>query len=302
MNKNDFEAKLEKFDLLAASTQERLTDIMSLLTDKRIPSKEELASLDGEFKALRISYEDAVALAKARLLEEELPPAGSGLKEYAIAVETSSAALIKQQIEKAEMILTRFTKIHAKLSEYALALKPYQDAAYDLLKELSEENIEDATTATVAQEVFLDVIDVENIHSPEGVALLEEVSRHYPPQVQWGLAGHQYYFDTSNNDDIRVESEQEDIAAPAHKGSEGIEIDKEIPNSLKVENSCLRKDSISVQMKRYWAFLFDKYKFTDDDNMRPSYLIDAIKKNSELLQYLYSAKDALNKDEYQTVK
>ena len=79
MNKNEFEAKLEKFDLLAESTQARLTGIMALLTDKRVPSKEEITALDDEFEALRTNYEDAVELAKSRILGEELPPEGSGL-------------------------------------------------------------------------------------------------------------------------------------------------------------------------------------------------------------------------------
>ena len=453
MNKNDFEAMLEKFDHLVTSAQERLTDIMSLLADKRIPSKEDIELLDSDFEALRISYEDAVVLAKARLLEEELPPVGSGLMEYAVAVETSSAALIKQQIEKAEMILTRFTKIRAKLSEYALVLKPYQEAAADLLKELSAETVDEATNATVAQEVLLDAIVVENIHSPEGFALLEEVSKHYPMQVQWGLVGHQYYVDDSDNDVIRVESGHEDVEVPtADEGHSDTGKDTVVQDSLEMTNaaeteketevnietgettinavsgaeepvlvpvesdtsdgvvfpetispinkiktstpsassfrkeiikigrinpelkivlplltnvgvltkeqaflfgvcmdcfdetdknrnsveisidaltqkgylacykyetegreeeayclsnycySCIRKDSISVQMKGFWALSFGKYKFIGDDNMQPNNLIGAIKKNSELLRYLYSAKDALDDNEYQIVK
>ena len=151
MNKNEFEAKLEQFDLLAESTQARLTGIMALLTDKRVPSKEEITALDDEFEALRTNYEDAVELAKSRILGEELPPKGSGLKDYATAIETSSSMMIKKQIEKAALILERFTRIRAKLSEYALALKPYQEAAADLLKELSEETIEEIASTTVAQ-------------------------------------------------------------------------------------------------------------------------------------------------------
>ena len=450
MNKNDFEAMLEKFDLLATSTQERLADIMSLLADKRIPSKEEIELLDGNFEELRISYEDVVALAKVRLLEEELPPVGSGLKEYAIAVENSSAALIKQQIEKAEMILIRFTKVRAKLSEYALVLKPYQDIAANLLKELSEETIEEATNATVAQNVFLEAIDAKNIHSQEGLALLEEVSKHYPMQVQWGLVGHQYYVDLADNDVVCVESEYEEGSVfKVHEGYNetgtdikgtsslemlnATEVGKETDVSVEIGDkttnavlgvaeptlvleesnnndsvissetispvnkiktstpsassfrkeilkigkinpeirivlplltnvgvltkeqaflfgvcmdmldetdksrhaieisidvltrkgylacyktkgyeealyclsnycySCLRKDSVSVQMKGYWALSFGKYKFIGDDDMRSSNLTEAIKKNSELLQYLYSVKNTLEEDKIQVV-
>lgn len=461
MKKNDFQAKLEKFDLSAKSTQERLLGIMSLLESRKIPSKDEIEALDVEFEVLRINYEDAVALAKDQLLGEELPPEGSGLKEYAIAVEASTAMLVRQQIEKAGVILTRFTRIRAKLSEYALALKPYQDAAADLIKELSEDRLEEATTATAASEALLNAIDAENIHSSEGFALLEEVSKHYPMQVQWGLVGHQYYVDTADNEDApilfaesayeksspsekdadyesreeseeahnspeisnAVDTEKEEAISGEEKGCEllidgsaaqavfsessektvendigdgmvypkifspinkiktgtpsassfrkeiikigrinpGIKIvlplltnvgvvtkeqaylfsvcmdcfDETDKSRNAVEISidaltrkgylacykyeiegheeeafclssycynCLRKDSIWVQMKEYWALSFGKYKFISDENIQKSILLDAIKKNDDLVQYLYTSRDALNADEYQIVK
>ena len=461
MNKNEFEAKLEKFDLLAESTQARLTGIMALLTDKRVPSKEEITALDDEFEDLRTNYEDAVELAKSRILGEELPPEGSGLKDYATAIETSSLMMIKKQIEKAGLILGRFTRIRAKLSEYALALKPYQDAAADLLKELSEETVEEIASTTVAQEALLGAIDAENIHSPEGFALLEEVNKHYPMQIQWGLVGHQYYVETAEekhisdgsdtfaqedpcsseavmNNETTVQVEASDrIAEPADisadinqpeieareaevslldEGSQSSStevtsvespvVQETVPNEITSEfispvnkiktgnpsassfrkevikigrinteikivlplltnvgvltkkqaylfavcmecfeetdknrnaieisidalvqkgylacyrigsngfdedvyclsgycYKCLRKDSISVQMKGFWGLSFGKYKYLAEDTMTVSRLQNAVKKNSDLIQYLYSEKDALSEEEYQTIK
>lgn len=201
MKNNEFQDKLEKFDTLAKSTQERLTGIISLLESCKIPSRDAIETLDADFEALRVNYEDAVALAKDQLFAEELPLEGSGLREYAAAVKNSSVLRIKQQIEKAEKILSRFTRIRAKLSEYEQALKPYQDAAQDLLKELSEETIDEVTVATKAPEVLLDAIDIEDIHSSEGFALLGEVSKYYPTQVQWGISGRLYYIDNPNTEE-----------------------------------------------------------------------------------------------------
>ena len=208
MSKNEFEAILEKFNLLVAGTQEQLTEIMSMLESSKVPSKEKIDALDVNFEELRTNYEEAVALAKEQLLERELPLEGSGLKEYAIAVENSATIIIRQQIEKARILLTRFTRIRAKLSEYALALKPYQETAAELLKELSEESIDGIMPDTAAPEAFLNAIDTENIHSPEGFALLEEVSKHYPRQVQWGLSGGYYYVEASDNENDSAVSEE----------------------------------------------------------------------------------------------
>lgn len=446
MDKKNFEAELEKFDYLAEKTQEHLTEIMSLLATKRIPSKEDIDALDNQFEALRIHYEDAVSLAKNCLCEEELPPKGRGLEEYAIAVENSSAKIVKQQLERARRILTRFIGIRSKIADYAMALKPYQDAAEELLKELSEKKIDEINTATIAPKVLLDAIDEENIHTPEGFAILEEVSKHYPPRIQWALSAHEYYVDElkeeitdagfesaedletgegTNSEEATAEpQEQPEANAPAETGtleasaesipeeaeplpelvhiptddeSHNAESDETIcpVNRIKtgtpsasafrkeiiklgrinpllrtllplltnvgvftkeqaflfgvcmgcfketdksrnaVEISvdmlarkgylscyrydvegyeseaycltgycyhCLRKDSISVQMKGYWDLSFGKYKFIGDDAMQKTALIDAVKKNGVLLQYLYSMKDTLDEQEFMAVK
>ena len=463
MNKNDFEATLEKFDLLAVSTQERLTEMMSLLASSKVPSNEDVNALNDSFEALRSNYEDAVALAKERLSEMELPPEGSSLKEYAVAVENSSAIYVRQQIEKAETILSRFTRIRAKLSEYALILKPYQDTAAELLNELSEQTIEKITPETVAPAALLDAIDTDNIHSKEGFALLEEVSRHYPNQVQWGLVGHQFFIESEDSKEESAYSKEElaqvdslpekeitvsdttepgqnadaveaavscdeqkeepesgqsklgvilnpsnsdtnvpsmtltddaseereaanapsiqDILSPVNKIKTGtpsassfrndvIKLGKINPEikvilplltnvgaltkeqaflfgvcmdcieetdksrnavALSIEAlvhkgylacykyvvngqdkeafclssycyNCVRKDSISVQMKGYWALSFGKYRFIADENICEKKLLDAINSNSALVHYLYAMRETLEKKAYRIVK
>ena len=446
MEKRSFEAELEKFDLLAEKTQGQLTEIMSLISAKRIPSKEVINTLDEAFSALRTHYEDAVSLAKDCLHKDELPQEGSGLEEYAVAVENSSARRVRQQLEKARGILTRFTRIRSKIAVYALELKPYQDAAADLLKELSEERIEELNTATIAPKVLLDAIDEEDIHTPEGFALLDEVGKHYSQKIQWGLSAHEYYVDDSdevsagdepeitvtpetvevtNSEEAAVEHQEspeanestdtgafEDSPEPTSGAVESLPgpvcatADQESDNTKSGETispvnktktgtpsatafrkeiirlgrinpllrtllplltnvgvvtkeqaflfgvcmdcfketdksrnaveisidilarkgylscyqydvegyereaycltgycyHCLRKESIAIQMKGYWDLSFGKYKFIGDHQMQKSALIDAVKKNSVLLQYLYSMKDTLDEQEYMAVK
>lgn len=457
MKKNEFEAKLEKFDLLAQSAQTRLTDIVTLLTSKKVPSKEEVTALDDDFEALRTNYEDAVMLAKEQLCAEDLPQNGSSLLEYKDAIDSSTALMMKQQIEHADIILSRFARIRAKLSDYSMVLKPYQDAAADLLKELSEYNIDDISSAIIAPEALLSAIETENIHSPKGFSLLEEVSKHYPMQVQWGVVGHQYYIeslqqeaellmsddsiqedthsaekgtefkalslevdngrvevanltkkaqgeseeaDASIDDDLAItnsagshpaeetfsenevanESTFQDTISPVNKIKTGspsassfrkevikigrinpeIKIilplltnvgvmtkkqafllsvcmdcieetdksrnaieksmdvlaqkghlacyvcdidghDEEIYSLACYCYNCLRKDSISVQMKGFWALSFGKYKLIAEENMLKEKLQSAVYKNKELIQYLCSEKDALAEKDYQLV-
>ena len=450
MHKNDFEARIEKFDRVAVDTQEQLKKVLLLLSASKVPSKDEIDSLDKKFETLRIYYEEAVASAEDQLLIEELPQEGSGLKEYAIAVENSFARLVRQQIERAKSCLTRFTRIRAKLSVYSAALKPYQDAAYRFLEELSEENADKIDSAIEAPKVLLDAIDVEDIHSPEGVALLKEVSKHYPSEIQWGLSGKQYYVETyadnrfidssgeaaglgdseadediyeeseicnsadadkrepsdsvkepcivhtdtesenkevpinsvnisikSDNDDSNISSatisptnkiktgtpsassfkkeiiklgkitpelrtilplltnvgaltkeqafqfgvcldciEETDKSRKALESSLDALIQKGYLACYKVEiegneeevfclsnycSNCLRKESICSQMKGYWALSFGKYNLIGDNTISKIQLLDAVKKNCDMLQYLYTLRGTMSEDDYQTV-
>lgn len=72
-----------------------------------------------------------------------------------------------------------------------------------MLHELSEDNISEMISETEAPELFLKALDTENINGPEGFRVLMEINKYYPMQVQWGLAGGQYFFDES----VGVESE-----------------------------------------------------------------------------------------------
>lgn len=222
--KNDIEVKLEEFDSLATETQTRLKKIVSLLESKKVPSVEETNALDQSLEELRIKYEDFVAFAKTSLLEEEMPPEGSGLEQYRTAIENSSAAAVKQKIEDARIILSRFTRIRGKVIDYSTALKSYQDKATELLKSLSEEKIDEITSGTVAPEIFLNAFDAETVTLP----MLEEVSKYYSQYVQWGLAGNQYYEDTfSYKEDSNDSAESSQEATPS--SVEATESDPQMP-------------------------------------------------------------------------
>ena len=216
MGTDDIEAKIKEFDLLAAETQTRLKEIASLIESQKVPSVEETNALDNNLETLRAKYEDFVAYASATIPDEEMPPEGSSLEEYRTAIENSSTLRIREKIEEARKTLNRFSRIRGKVVEYSLALKPYQEKATELIKSLSEEKIDEITAGTAGPEVFLSAFDTENLTGKP--ALLVEISKYYPNQiVQWGLAGNQYYEDTSiseDDSDKSIKSSQEESTSP----------------------------------------------------------------------------------------
>lgn len=457
MDTNDYNTGLGEFNVIIADIQKQLADFLSLLSTRKVPTETEVEVLDSNFEELRKKYDDIVALAKVQLHGEELPPDGSSIDEYVYAIENSKVRIIRQQVKKAGDVLVKFIKIRAKLNEYAMALKPYQDVAQELLNELSENNIEKITVAMEAPDVFLSAMNLENINSTEGFKLLKQISEHYPIQVQWGLVGHQYYIDeclsasdymfevkgnkqevdlpngefnaiqieTKTEDDVLVakvdtDESNEDIeeAGQGHASVRKTEIteenfsDTENINSNKPKdaelvyemlkpvnkikigspsassfrkdivklgklnheikavlplltnfgvltkeqaylfgvcmdcfeetdknknavelsidmlvakgflavynyedngrqftaycltaycNSCIKKDSISSQMKGFWTLSFGKYHFVHDSEIEKQLLISSVSTNEALLQYVYSVKDFLSKEQFKSI-
>ena len=197
-NADDIEAKLEQFNSLATKTQVLLKGIVSQLESQKVPSMEETNALDHNIEILRKEYDDFVAYAGDLLPKEEMPPEGSGLGEYRKAIENSTALILKRKMEEAREILGRFTRIRGKVAAYSNALKPYQDAAAELLGSLSEEKIHEIIPSTIAPKVFLDALEIEDIAGTEdNLDLIDELGTYYTARVYAGLVGHQYYEDTS---------------------------------------------------------------------------------------------------------
>lgn len=197
MINNDFKSSLNQFNLIASETQKQLSDLAAIISRGKVPAKVDLDVLDSQFKKLAQNYDTIVVIAKKDIIPEEMPPDGSSVTEYANAVEKSKSLIIRQHIERAKQVFTRFIRIRAKLAEYASALLPYQKIAEELLQNLSEMDFDNLKSEMEAPSAFLAAFDLDNIHSPEGFALLDQIKELYSEPVQWGLVGKQYYEDDS---------------------------------------------------------------------------------------------------------
>lgn len=69
-----------------------------------------------------------------------------------------------------------------------------------MLDQIDESVIETIKPKIDALKAFLSAVESENINDPDGIKLLEQVSKYYPMQVQWGLEGKQYYYDVTEKE------------------------------------------------------------------------------------------------------
>jgi len=205
MNTQNINELISLYNQQVGYIKEHLTNLLVVVSDGRIPSKEELTAFDTDMEKLCEKYDGIYAYTRGMVSEEELPPVGSSVIKYADAFMNSKARFFREQMDDVRRILIKFISIKSMLPEYTAVLQPYQDSATELLNQINETTIDAIIPKTEASKVFLAIMEVENINSAEGIKLLEQVSKHYPMQVQWGLAGKQYYFEQSENN-INIEA------------------------------------------------------------------------------------------------
>lgn len=92
MNYADFDNKIKEYDLSAENIRGQLFGLLSLLSERKIPSGMEMDALITNISDLQRIYNEITALAKANLSKTELPPEESGLNAYIAAVETVSVS------------------------------------------------------------------------------------------------------------------------------------------------------------------------------------------------------------------
>ena len=199
MNIQEIQHQLHLFHQKASVVKEQLTDLLVTVSDGRVPSVSDMSALCDDVTFLRTQYQGIYGAAKELTTTQELPEMGKSVDLYVQAAENSRGRVLRQQMKEAEAILTRFAAVQSTLDMYAMALKPYQDAASQMLAQISEETIGDILPQTQAPAVFIQTMEMKNPgSSPEGFQLMQQVSQHYPWAVQMGLSSNQYFSATES--------------------------------------------------------------------------------------------------------
>lgn len=143
MNIQEIQHQLHLFHQKASVVKEQLTDLLVTVSDGRVPSVSDMSALCDDVTFLRTQYQGIYGAAKELTTPQELPEMGKSVDLYVQAAENSRGRVLRQQMKEAEAILTRFAAVQSTLDMYAMALKPYQDAASQMLAQISEETIGD---------------------------------------------------------------------------------------------------------------------------------------------------------------
>ena len=118
----EFEELLLKFDLLAKDTKVNLESMLSIISEGKVPLKNDIVAFDGNISLLSDAYSAIVDATKQILPDADLPEANSSISAYASAVRENAAIVMQMRVQYAKQVLNDFLRVKSLVEAYAAAI------------------------------------------------------------------------------------------------------------------------------------------------------------------------------------
>jgi hypothetical protein len=196
MKTSELNRFIDEFAQKSDSVKTRLSEMLCLLAEERVPSAQAVCGLDAAMDALRADYKSVRALASEVVFEDELPEEGSPVYAYKDAIERSERRRVAEKLDNISATVKRFISVRSFVPAFAKALAPYQQKAEAVLREFGH-----AADGSIPQEIieisdahrlFLTAMDVEDFGSDRASDLLDGLDAFYSGRVMVGLAQKKY--------------------------------------------------------------------------------------------------------------
>ena len=216
------EELFQDFDNYAKESKIQLEDMLSVISEGKVPSRENVSLLDLSIANLRVKYESFVQAVSSELAAEELPGDDASVGQYLEALSNSKTLRLRRQIESAKECLQKFIRVRSLVTAYSEALSPIQKQAVDLLDLLNSKKsveVDELEKTTAGPKVFIEAIECSDKDSDEGMALCDKVAEFFPGRVYSGVVANKYYIDDTISID-EMASNSSDILQPSSEDSE----------------------------------------------------------------------------------
>ena len=193
---------LTVFNVSADDSKMLLQNMLSIVASGRVPKESDMRKLDKSVADLREKYNAICSIAMAEVSADEMPEEGASAAEYIEAIRNSASAVYRRKLGEITEVLTQFTSVQSLVSNYAAALRPFQQEAEELMAALKEEaeSVEKLEEKIAGPKLFLESVNCEDLDSDEGMDLLDRVAEYYPRRVQNGLAAGKYFISDGAED------------------------------------------------------------------------------------------------------
>lgn len=206
---------IEEFNISANGSTQLLREMLTTISEGRVPEKTDVTELDQSIDSLRKKYSSISQYVASQVLEEELPVPGSPVTEYVDALENSKIIQYQKQMDEISQTLKSFIAVRSMIDAYTLALQPFQQQAESLLAKI--EGTEELDLESIAVEnkgpvAFMDAMACDDYDSQENIEILDRVAEFFPPRVCNGLAAKKYYIDQEVFHSIEESEASQDVA------------------------------------------------------------------------------------------
>ena len=219
---------ISDFNNYASSSKSLLKEIMSIVSEGKVPQKKHMEDLDISIENLRGKYDSICAAVASQLPAEELPEDGSSIHAYTKALENSESLKYQKAIANARDILQSFIAVKAETENYAMALQTYKQGAIELLRKIddnSDSNLEKINKDIENPSLFLDAIECNDLAA--NIDIYSKVMGTFSPTVVLGISTKQYSVDLDKKKELEESSVKRNVTAEIKENVQETVIEEE---------------------------------------------------------------------------
>lgn len=204
----DVEQILAEYNSIAASVEERLKSMLSMVTEGHVPSKDNIVRLECQLDDLQNRYLSIKDIAESMDANQTAAIADGTVFEYAQFIKKCHSLRIKERLDEIEHQMRRFISVKSLVEKYGIALLPFQEKAKKMLEDLEQfstgEIPEDVLKVASNHTLFLQAVEQDDFGGAQDEELLDTLDDIYSPVVTRGLIRKIYYIqEKQNSSDVK---------------------------------------------------------------------------------------------------
>ncbi len=191
LNLDNFEDLLNYYENQSKILQVYLKEDLEQINLGFALDYERISLVNSISNQLRATY-DKISLLAKKYSELDNMPKNVSIPEFTRIIKQ---AILKRKVKDIENKLNAFVSIQSLFEDYENSFTPYRNQAYEIIKKLDsiDSDIpEDITKIAENADDFLSLLLLDNLDSPEGEKLLDNICDIYTSKVQRGIFFNKY--------------------------------------------------------------------------------------------------------------
>lgn len=232
----------DKFEKNSATAQEKINEILRVISSGRVPEEKMVSVTVTEIDALRDTYSEILSYAKS-ISDDDLGT-NKSISEIKDCIENSEKNKLAIRIQIVKTIMEKFIRVKSDIDVYVSELKPYQQKAQELVDSIESLSIENIEAESQGAKIFIDALENENPDSEYGYELICNAKNFFPERVVRGLDRDKYYIDETES---HIEVEEESTSVVSVRDSSEIILDNKKESTDESMNSFADDENNTVE-------------------------------------------------------